>query len=77
MARELEFDGYWEGEAVYSCDCCGTSERFRFDSDNVDSKSHRAELHKNKGWITTKVNDQWKDFCGENCRNKYIRQQTL
>ena len=21
--RDLEFSGYWEGEAVYSCDCCG------------------------------------------------------
>lgn len=77
MSRELEFDGYWEGEAVYSCDCCGHSERFRFDSDEIDSKKHRAELRTKKGWITTKVNDEWKDFCSENCRNKYIRQQTL
>lgn len=23
MSRELEFSGYWEGDAVYSCDNCG------------------------------------------------------
>lgn len=77
MARELEFDGYWEGDAVYSCDECGDEERFRFDSDEVDSKGHRAILRSQKGWITTKVNDEWKDFCCEKCRNAYIRKQTL
>ena len=75
--RELEFDGYWEGEAVYYCDECGKSERFRFDSEEIDSKAHRATLRNEKGWITTKVNGDWKDFCCESCRNKYIRKQTL
>ena len=30
--RDLEFSGYWEGEAVYSCDCCGKDVSFPFDS---------------------------------------------
>ena len=76
MSRELEFDGWWEGEAVYSCDCCHKSERFRFDSDDIDSKGHRAQLRK-KGWITTQVNGKWADFCSESCRNHYIRRNTI
>lgn len=77
MGRELEFDGWWEGTAVYFCDCCHKTFRIRFESqDEVNSKSNRVELRKN-GWISTKVNDQWKDFCTEQCRNKYIRTQTI
>ena len=79
MARDLDFDGYWQGKAYYTCDnpgCKCKSEGFRFDSEDVDSKSHRAILRK-RGWITTKVNDKWKDFCGERCRNEYIRTQTF
>lgn len=79
MGRELEFDGYWEGAAVYDCDQCGKKVKFRFDceEDAKNSKAHRAALRKKRGWITTKVNDQWKDFCCENCRNAYIRSQTI
>ena len=38
--RELEFDGYWEGDAVYYCDNpgCKVHKSFRFDSEDVDSK---------------------------------------
>ena len=42
--RDLEFSGYWEGEAVYSCDCCGKDVSFPFDSEDIDSKAHRKEL---------------------------------
>lgn len=75
--RELEFDGHWTGDAVYTCEQCGEEERFRFDDEDVDSKAHRAYLRNEKGWITTKVNGQWADFCSEKCRNAYIRNQTL
>lgn len=78
MARELEFDGYWEGEAIYCCDNCDSKKRFRFGSeDDCDSKAHRTKLREKHGWITTKVNNQWKDFCSEDCRNSYIRKNTL
>jgi len=77
MSRELEFDGYWEGEAVYSCDQCHKREKFRFDSEDIDSKAHRRELREKKGWITTKVNGKWYDFDSEQCRNKFIRMNTL
>ena len=41
MSRELEFSGYWEGDAVYSCDNCGAQQSFPFDSEDVGSKEHR------------------------------------
>lgn len=72
MSRDLDFSGWWQGDAVYSCDNCHQSEEFPFDSEDIDSKAHRAELHK-KGWISTKVNGEWKDFCCERCRNEYIK----
>lgn len=77
MSRELNFDGWWEGDAVYSCDCpgCHNEASYRFDSEDVDSKSHRTDL-RTKGWITTQVEGKWKDFCSEKCRNKYIRTKT-
>ena len=78
MSRELDFDGWWIGDAVYTCDCpgCGNSESFRFDSEEIDSKEHRRFLRKQRGWITTMVDGEWKDFCCEACRNKYIRTTT-
>ena len=79
MGRELIFDGYWEGAAVYSCDCCGKEEHFLFtDEDEAkNAKAHRKALREEFGWITTQVNGAWKDFCGEPCRNKYIRGNTI
>ena len=78
MARDLEFDGYWEGDAVYSCDQCGKTERFRFDGedDAKNYKRYRAELRK-LGWQAVKVNGALKDFCGYVCRDSYIRNNTI
>ena len=42
------------------------------DSEDVDSKAHRAELRK-RGWNVTKVGGEWRDFCCEKCRNEYIK----
>lgn len=75
MSRELDFSGWWQGDAVYYCDNCRRSEEFPFDSEDIDSKAHRAELRK-KGWICTKVKDEWKDFCCEKCRNQFIKKNT-
>lgn len=60
----------------YSCDCCGKDVSFPFDSEDIDSKAHRKELRERLGWITTKVDGEWHDFCCEACRNKYIRDTT-
>lgn len=79
MGRELYFDGWWEGDAEFWCDCCGKTVKFSFDDEDSakNAKGQRDALHRKRGWIFTKVNDQWADFCSESCRNKYIREQTL
>lgn len=79
MSRELTFDGYWEGAAEYSCDCCGKTVKFRFDSEESakNAKGHREALRRKRQWITTKVENQFHDFCSESCKNKYIRENTL
>ena len=74
--KDLEFDGWWEGEEVFTCDCCGRREKFHFDSEDIDTRGHR-KLLKAKGWIFTQVDGRWKDFCSERCRNKYIRDNTI
>ena len=80
MARDLEYDGYWEGNVCYSCDCrgCGKTVKMRFDSEE-EAKDYagQRELLKRQGWLSTKVNGNWHDFCSETCRNKYIRDNTI
>ena len=76
MSRTLEFTGWWVGDAVYECDCPGCHETkcFAFESeDDINSSLHRKILRAENGWITTKVNGEYKDFCSEECRNKYIK----
>lgn len=75
MSRDLDFTGWWEGNAVYSCDNCHKSEEFPFDSEDIDSRAHRAELRK-KGWVFTKVDGEFRDFCGYDCRDSFIRKHT-
>jgi len=77
MSRELEFDGYWTGEVVYSCDTCHTSHPgFPFScQDDIDTKNERKILRLN-GWIITEFNGRLIDSCCEYCRNKYIKKHT-
>lgn len=80
MGRELDFGtGYWEGDVVYSCDCCKKKVRFEFwtEDEANDAKRQRAALQRKRGWIFTKVNGEWKDFCSEKCHNQYIREKTI
>ena len=74
--RDLEYPGYWEGEAVYSCDCCGKDVSFPFDSEDIDSKAHRKELLERLEWITTQMDGEWHAFCCAACQNKNIRDTT-
>ena len=80
MSRELEFDGYWEGQACFTCDGpgCRNRAKFRFDSEEEakDYKGQREQL-KGMGWIFTKVNGRFLDFCCESHRNDYIRKNTF
>lgn len=79
MSKELSFDGWWEGHAEYTCDNCGKTECFPFtdEEEAKDSRSHRKALRDDYGWITTKVEGQWHDFCCEACKNAWIRKNTI
>lgn len=79
MSKELVFDGWWEGQAEYSCDECHKTEYFLFsdEEDAKNSRKHRKSLKEDYGWIFTKVDGEYKDFCSEACRNKYIRKNTI
>lgn len=77
MARELDFDGFWEGDVVYTCDNCHKTQKFRFDSkEETDYHLHKPELRE-LGWMSVKVNGHYGDFCCEKCRNEYIRKNTI
>lgn len=79
MSRELDFDGWWQGTVIYSCDRprCRSEELFKFDDEEeAYSQEFIRELRERKGWITTKVNGRWVDFCCEACRNAYISMVT-
>lgn len=76
--RELEFDGWWEGTIVYTCDQCKkTCRDFRF-ADEEGAKCYsteKAHLKKN-GWVFDKINGHWKDFCSDACKFAYIKANT-
>ena len=72
----VSLDDEVEDDCCGECDCCGKDISFPFDSEDIDSKAHRKELRERLGWITTKVDGEWHDFCCEACRNKYIRDTT-
>jgi hypothetical protein len=77
MSRELEFDGWWEGEIVYTCDSCHKEIHYPFTSEEeAKSYAEKADLKK-KGWLFTKVGGRFIDTCCEACRNKYIRMNTI
>jgi hypothetical protein len=79
MAMEFDFDGYWEGDVVYQCDNCKNTHRFPFTSEEEakDYRNQKSILTDKYGWTSTKVNGRWHDFCSEECRNRYIRLNTL
>ena len=78
MSRELEFDGWWEGNAAYSCDNCGKDRKFRFDGeDEAKDYDTQRECLRDEGWLFTKINGRYHDFCSEACRNAFIRRNTI
>ena len=60
------------------CDNCGKEFLYPFfDEDELRDYADQKKKLKAEGWITTKVNDQWRDFCDEACRNSYIKKNTI
>ena len=76
MSKEVEWGQiYGEGDVVCTCDYCGNTARFPFDDSSPSFKDAQTRLMA-MGWTSCKVNDQWRDFCHELCRNKYIKKNT-
>ena len=63
MSRELEVSGYWEGDAVYSCDNCGAQQSFPFDSEDVGSKEHRKELREKQLFNLKDFSENFAELC--------------
>ena len=79
MSKDIEWgDGYWEGTIDICCDSCKRRHlRFDFASEEECKDTERIKRAKQKeGWITTKVNGHYTEFCCEKCRNEYIRKFT-
>ncbi len=79
MSRETNFTGWWEGEVEITCDCCG-KKHIRFQctcEDDFKNYAREKAAKKKEGWVTTKVNGHYFEFCGFDCRDKFIRNNTI
>lgn len=75
MSRSLEFDGWWEGDVVFTCDNCGKTVKFRFDDQESaqNASGQMAALRKKRGWEFLKFRAILRDFCCTKCRDEYIK----
>lgn len=73
MSKEVEW-GYihGEGDIVCECDQCGEGERIPFDY-GPDFRAAQEEL-KIYGWVSRKIDNEWYDFCSEQCYYDWIKE---
>lgn len=64
-----------EGTIVCVCDQCGKEEEYPFDNGYPDFRSFQKKLF-GMGWKSAQIFGQWRDFCGEKCRNEFIKNNT-
>lgn len=73
MSKEVEWGViHGEGTIVCTCDNCGCEEEIEFDGGRPDYREAQDEIE-DLGWMSTKVNGEWYDFCCESCRNQFIK----
>lgn len=73
MSKEIEWSElYGVGTIVCTCDNCSAEEKFDFEDNNPNFKAAQ-NLLRSIGWVSCKVNGEWRDFCCERCRNSYIK----
>lgn len=73
MSKEIEWSElYGVGTIVCTCDNCSAEENFDFEDNNPNFKAVQSLL-RSIGWVSCKVNGEWRDFCSERCRNSYIK----
>ncbi len=67
--------GEIHGEGVINCTCdqCHDWEDYVFDNSYPDFKAAQQYL-RSLGWLSLQVHCKWKDFCCEDCRNNYIKE---
>lgn len=76
MSKHIAWgEKFGEGEIVCACDGCGDVETIDFYDNDVDFKEAQSYI-KSLGWRSMQVNGEWQDFCCEDCRNKFIRDNT-
>ncbi len=72
MSKDVEWGFiHGEGEIVCTCDHCGEEERAEF-LEGPDFREAQEEL-KEMGWVSSRINGDWYDFCSMECRNAYIK----
>lgn len=73
MSKEIEWGiRYGEGEIISICDYCSESEIINFD-DGPDFKLAQETL-RNYGWVSRKIDEEWYDFCKEQCYYEWIKE---
>jgi len=70
MSKEIEWSTvHGEGDIICKCDHCVTEYNYGFE-DGPDFKSCQEEL-KEEGWVSRKINGEWKDFCCKECADNF------
>lgn len=74
MSKEIDWSPiHGEGSIVCTCDQCGREHEVEFDNGHPDFREAQAEI-RSMGWVSMKQDDEWFDFCGQKCRNQYIKE---
>lgn len=74
MSKDIDWGLiHGEGEIVCTCDQCGREHRVDFEDGFPGYPEAQAEI-RSMGWVSMKQDDEWLDFCGQRCRNQYIKE---
>ena len=63
---------YGEGTIECYCDECGDNYSYEFCDGDVDFRDCQETI-KEYGWISRKIDNEWFDFCCDECFYKYIK----
>ena len=64
-----------EGDIICNCDNCDCEEDYAFEN-GPDFKNCQQYL-RDLGWISRNVNEEWYDFCSEECFNEWKEKRGL
>ncbi len=71
--KEVEWSEiYGEGEIVCYCDNDSCNEEERVDFEDGPDFKEAQDIIEEIGWVSSKINGEWKDFCSQTCRRKYL-----